>query len=342
MADTVQTLGVAGRPTTPSELLRQISPDQPVLLVGPDAIWESTGVAALPGCGGMAVGRARPTPNARPGSPRSSGCRWCSWRATPPWCGRRSRRCGRSRWPRSSCWPMLRPPTSSPSSEPASTRSSIPRPAPTRCSRESSRCCADPSTAGDPACDRSSRVGCASTSGRRSARSTGSCSSSLPPSTRLLTFLMTHPGQALPDPHDRPRGLGLVHVRRQERAAHLRESSPPEAARRLPQPAVHRVGPRHRLSLHPQRRRDRRRRRPRRRTHRRHAAAPVGRTARGRSARVPRPSTRRATRSSTCSTAPVTPTAWRVFRLDGNRMQLVVERQHARRPGWRASRTACR
>ncbi len=46
MADAVQTLGVAGRPTTPSELLRQISPDQPVLLVGPDAIWESTGVAA--------------------------------------------------------------------------------------------------------------------------------------------------------------------------------------------------------------------------------------------------------------------------------------------------------
>jgi len=45
MADAVQALGVAGRPTTPSELLRQISPDQPVLLVGPDAIWESTGVA---------------------------------------------------------------------------------------------------------------------------------------------------------------------------------------------------------------------------------------------------------------------------------------------------------
>jgi DNA-binding response OmpR family regulator len=46
MADAAQTLGVAGRPTTPSELLRQISPDQPVLLVGPSEIWDSTGVAA--------------------------------------------------------------------------------------------------------------------------------------------------------------------------------------------------------------------------------------------------------------------------------------------------------
>jgi DNA-binding response OmpR family regulator len=46
MADTAHTLGAAGRPTTPSELLRQINPYQPVLLVGPDEIWDSTGVAA--------------------------------------------------------------------------------------------------------------------------------------------------------------------------------------------------------------------------------------------------------------------------------------------------------
>ena len=109
MADAVQTLGVAGRPTTPSELLRQISPDQPVLLVGPDAIWESTGVAGcLEAAGWPSVTRVRRRTRVR-GSRRSSGCRWCSWRATPRWCGRRSRRSGRSRWPRLSCWPMLRP-----------------------------------------------------------------------------------------------------------------------------------------------------------------------------------------------------------------------------------------
>jgi DNA-binding response OmpR family regulator len=46
MADTAHALGAAGRPTTPTELLRQISPDHPVLLVGPAAVWDSTGIAA--------------------------------------------------------------------------------------------------------------------------------------------------------------------------------------------------------------------------------------------------------------------------------------------------------
>jgi DNA-binding response OmpR family regulator len=46
MADKAHAPGVAGRPTTPTELLRQLSPDHPVLLVGPCATWDSTGITA--------------------------------------------------------------------------------------------------------------------------------------------------------------------------------------------------------------------------------------------------------------------------------------------------------
>jgi DNA-binding response OmpR family regulator len=44
MAETGPLLGVAQRPTTPEELLRAVSPDQPVLLAGPDALWDTAGI----------------------------------------------------------------------------------------------------------------------------------------------------------------------------------------------------------------------------------------------------------------------------------------------------------
>ena len=46
MGATAPVLEAVGRPSTPSELLREVSPDQPVLLVGPSSAWESMGVAA--------------------------------------------------------------------------------------------------------------------------------------------------------------------------------------------------------------------------------------------------------------------------------------------------------
>ena len=58
MGDTAQTLGVAGRPTTPTELLRQIAPDHPVLLVGRDDIWEPTGIEPCLAAAGWASLRA--------------------------------------------------------------------------------------------------------------------------------------------------------------------------------------------------------------------------------------------------------------------------------------------
>src|SRR5438105_6718229 len=39
-----QVLEAVGRPATPSELIREVVPDQPVLLVGPSAAWDATGV----------------------------------------------------------------------------------------------------------------------------------------------------------------------------------------------------------------------------------------------------------------------------------------------------------
>ena len=47
MAETSQLRSTpAHRPTTPDELLRPVSPDRPVLLAGPDSAWELSGIAA--------------------------------------------------------------------------------------------------------------------------------------------------------------------------------------------------------------------------------------------------------------------------------------------------------
>jgi two-component system KDP operon response regulator KdpE len=45
MADTGQ-VSVAQRPTTPDELLRPVTPDRPVLLAGPEALWSDSGILA--------------------------------------------------------------------------------------------------------------------------------------------------------------------------------------------------------------------------------------------------------------------------------------------------------
>jgi len=46
VSDLAHPVGVAHRPSTPDELLRAVSPDQPVLLAGPDAVWEAAGITA--------------------------------------------------------------------------------------------------------------------------------------------------------------------------------------------------------------------------------------------------------------------------------------------------------
>jgi len=46
VATSARVLEVAGRPATPTELRREVAPEQPVLLVGPSAVWDSTGVVA--------------------------------------------------------------------------------------------------------------------------------------------------------------------------------------------------------------------------------------------------------------------------------------------------------
>jgi two-component system KDP operon response regulator KdpE len=44
MAASAASLEAAGRPVTPDELLREVVPDQPVLLIGPAPAWEASGV----------------------------------------------------------------------------------------------------------------------------------------------------------------------------------------------------------------------------------------------------------------------------------------------------------
>jgi DNA-binding response OmpR family regulator len=44
VATSARVLEAVGRPATPTELLREVAPDQPVLLVGSSAVWDSTGV----------------------------------------------------------------------------------------------------------------------------------------------------------------------------------------------------------------------------------------------------------------------------------------------------------
>jgi len=47
MTETSPARGVsAHRPTTPDELLRPVSPERPVLLAGPEALWNESGIAA--------------------------------------------------------------------------------------------------------------------------------------------------------------------------------------------------------------------------------------------------------------------------------------------------------
>ena len=46
MAISADLLDAPGRPVTPAELIREVVPDQPVILVGPSATWEAFGVTA--------------------------------------------------------------------------------------------------------------------------------------------------------------------------------------------------------------------------------------------------------------------------------------------------------
>ena len=46
MAISADVLDAPGRPVTPAELIREMVPDQPVLLVGPAATWDAFGVTA--------------------------------------------------------------------------------------------------------------------------------------------------------------------------------------------------------------------------------------------------------------------------------------------------------
>ena len=46
MAISADLLDAPSRPVTPAELIREVVPDQPVILVGPSATWEAFGVTA--------------------------------------------------------------------------------------------------------------------------------------------------------------------------------------------------------------------------------------------------------------------------------------------------------
>ena len=57
MAISADVLDAPGRPVTPAGLIREMVPDQPVLLVGPAATWDAFGVTAWLEARGWALRR---------------------------------------------------------------------------------------------------------------------------------------------------------------------------------------------------------------------------------------------------------------------------------------------
>ena len=57
MAISADVLDAPGRPAMPAGLIREMVPDQPVLLVGPAATWDAFGVTALLEARGWALRR---------------------------------------------------------------------------------------------------------------------------------------------------------------------------------------------------------------------------------------------------------------------------------------------
>ena len=255
MAISADLLDAPGRPVTPAELIREVVPDQPVILVGPSATWDAFGVTAWLEARGWSWTHAADAERARwltsiqkvslvlvagderarvgdrrgdssghdgaAGRPRQAGARR---RRLPRGRGRRRRRRPDVRGRRS-----LRP-----------GRRALAPVGP----RLGARC---------PLSRRRWAAGRPLVAGVRPPRPTPA---PLAHGVRAPHVPHDAPAAGVAGAHDRAPSVGLASVGRQEHAAHLRQPPPPEARRRPSRASLHRVRAWHWLSLRRERRRD--------------------------------------------------------------------------------------